>query len=293
MLFPAAALISTLWFCATTPPITWKVTLDCPEAAFTDGGSVKEVLLPLITSGNGPDAGLVSETVQAAVSPGFRRFGAQAKPVRPLPALMFSVPEIVSPETKAEIVAVLPVVTADTVAAKVIVEAPAGIVTAAGTLTAGLLAVRMAVVADTTGDASVSTQEELPGAATLVGLHVSEAAPPEALRATCVDAAVLFAVAVMVARALAIIEPAAAVKEPEVCPAGIIISTGTGRSAELEVSATAISVELLTFRLTVHVVILLLVSVLGAQLTLDTLMFGTRKMLAACDWLPSVAVTRA
>ncbi len=251
--------------------------MACPETAFTAEGMFNAVALLLFsTMEKAPEAGLLSVTVQDAVSPGFRRLGAQAKLVSELPALIFNVPVIGKPDATAVIVAVLPVDVAATVAAKLIVDAPAGMVTAGGTDTTGSFTLMVAVVAETTAAARVSVQVAVPGAATLAGLHVSEVVPLEVLKLTGAVAVVPLAVAVICAVAFAWIDPAVTVNVPEVCPAGMTRSTGTGRSVESEASATAMSVELLALSVTVHVALLLLVRVAGAQLMLDTLMAGMR-----------------
>lgn len=294
VLFPAAALIRAFRFCATTPPMTWKLVVDCPEIALTVGGMFSAVpLLPLSTMENAPEAGLLSVTVHDAVSPGLSRFGAHARPVNELPVLIFNVPEIGNPDTTAVIVAVLPVVVEPTVATNVMLDEPAGMVIAAGTETTGLFTEIVAVVGELTGVDRDSVHVDVPGAATLAGLHVRDVVPLDVLRVTCVVAVVPLPVALICAVAFAEIAPAVTLNVALVCPAGMTRSTGTGSSVESEASATAIGVELLALKVTVHVALLLLVRVEGTQLTLVTLMAGARNTTVVCDCPPSVAVTVA
>jgi hypothetical protein len=176
------------------------------------------------------------------------------------------------PPTIAVRFAVLPADTAATFAMNVTLDAPLGIVTLDGTVTAGLsdeIVTRLdwelmgAFEGATAGTTSVHFAE--PGAITTAGAHVSVDDPVPAINASCVPAEVPFTEPVIVALVAVDITPAVTVKLFRVCPAATTTLAGTESKVVFEARATVTGVELVAVKVAKQVVLWLLVRLANVQ----------------------------
>jgi hypothetical protein len=161
--------------------------------------------------------------------------------------------------------------TVATVAVNVTFDAPLGIVTLDGTVTAGLSdEIGTTVdVGELEGAAAgtVSVHFAEPGAITTAGAHVSVDDPLPAINAICVPAEVLFTEAVIVALAAVDITPAVTVKLLCVCPAATTTLAGTESNVVFEARATVTGAELVAVKVARQVVLWLLFRLANVQVT--------------------------
>ena len=206
------------------------------------------------------------------MAPALSREDVHASLVSESPTLMVRAALTGEPPTIAVRFAVLPADTIATFAVNVTLDAPLGIVTLDGTVTAGLSDETVTTPdwkfvgpfkVGTAGTTSVHFVE--PGAITTAGAHVSVDDPLPAINATCVLAEVLFTEAVIMALVAAEITPAVTVKLLCVCPAATTTLAGTESKAVFEARATVTGVELVAVKVARQVVPWLLVRLANVQ----------------------------
>ena len=224
----------------TEPALAEKVALVEPAGTVTEAGTVRAALLLLNDTTCPPvGAALVWLTVQVLNAPEFTVEGKQASEDKTAGAtrVRLAVPD--PPFRMAVSRAVASLETAATVAVKLALVAVAATVTDAGTATLELLLAR-AMAAPPEGAAADRETVHVADAAPVIVVGVHDKALNCGAGGWTVTVVVTLSlpVAVIVTGWLAVTEPAVALKEALVDPAGTVTETGTLRAALLLLNDT-------------------------------------------------------
>jgi hypothetical protein len=262
----SVAVTVAVWAVLMVPVVAAKVTLVWPAGMVTLKGTVRAVVVLPIATTTGLAGAWFSDTVQVLEALLPKVAGAQDSVLSFAGAVRVRTKDCEPPLKDAVIWAVWLDVILATVAVKVPVLWPAGMVTLAGTVTLVLLLDRVTLAPPRgAGADKVTVQLADPGAATVAGEQFKDEGVTVTVKLMVADSCWPLSVAVTLAVWAVLMVPVVAAKVVLAWPAGMVTLAGTDRAGALLPIATTTALVAAWLSVTVQVLEALLPSVAGAQ----------------------------